>query len=202
MTKKVKFTVAIGLFCIALLSSTSVLHAQDLGTLNLKRQKITNVGMMALGTWAIGNMVSGGVLSLNRQGTVGYFHQMNFLWNTFNLALAASGLYQSIAEEALTLSLVESVEAQHKIERLLLLNSGLDLSYIMGGFYLMERSRRASPQSERYLGYGRSLILQGGFLLVFDLSLYALLQHHGQALMPLLSNISIGPNGLGLVIRL
>jgi hypothetical protein len=58
------------------------------------------------------------------------------------------------------------------LEKTLLFNAGLDVGYIMTGLYLTELSRRAGEQQERLEGYGWSLVLQGGFLLGFDLILY------------------------------
>lgn len=201
MLKKVKIIAVIVLLLTIWLVSISTVSAQELSSINLKRQKITNIGMITLGTWAIGNMAGSGIMSLNRQGASGYFHQMNFLWNTVNLGLAASGLYSSMTEEVLLLSLSESLEAQHRLEKILLLNVGLDFAYMTGGLLMMERSRRKESQSQRFLGYGRSLLLQGGFLLLFDCGLYAVLSHQGNALVPLISGLSIRPDGLGFTYR-
>jgi hypothetical protein len=62
-------------------------------------------------------------------------------------------------------------------EKTLLINSALDVGYIGTGFLLKYFSTKASQRNDLLKGYGNSLILQGGFLLVFDLVLYALLRN-------------------------
>ncbi|MBN1834992.1 MAG: hypothetical protein JW820_04020, partial [Spirochaetales bacterium] len=53
---------------------------------------------------------------------------------------------------------------------------------IMAGLYLTELARRTPDHRERLEGYGWSLVLQGGFLLSFDLVAY-LFQRRSRALV-------------------
>ena len=106
---------------------------------------------------------------------------MNALWNTVNLALAGFGLAGALRAEP-SPDLFTAIDAQHRLEKTLLFNAGLDVGYVMAGLYLNELARRKPDQSDRLEGYGRSLVLQGGFLLSFDLVTY-LVQRRSRALV-------------------
>jgi hypothetical protein len=57
--------------------------------------------------------------------------------------------------------------------------------------------------AERLRGFGRSIILQGGFLLAFDLAQFAVLSSDNAEIKSLLlqSGLQLSPNGVGLNIR-
>jgi len=139
--------------------------------IDARRNRVNTVAMIALGSWAVVNIGTGTVLSLTTEGTAGYFHEMNAIWNGVNLGIAGLGLAGSL-RAAPSPDLFASIDAQYGLEKTLLFNAGLDVGYIMTGLYLTELSRRAGEQQERLEGYGWSLVLQGGFLLGFDLILY------------------------------
>jgi hypothetical protein len=83
-----------------------------------------------------------------------------------------------------------------------LLNAGLDVAYIATGFYLKERSKNSSS-SERLRGYGNSLLLQGGFLLMFDVALYFIHQNNADLnLYPHLESLLVGGIGIGITLKL
>jgi hypothetical protein len=125
------------------------------------------VGMVTLGSWAATNFAVSGYLMTKSSGTSYYFHQMNVFWNTVNMALAVSGYLG--AENAVLLNSSSSVLMEYnKLSKILLVNAGLDVAYMAAGLYLRERSRNVSKHALRLKGYGNSVILQGGFLLVFD----------------------------------
>lgn len=180
------------------------LYAEDTGSLqdsiNATRNSINTTAMLTLGSWAVGNMaVNGTLLALqsNRTPTernsAYYFQQMNIFWNVINLGLAAGGLYGSLTEAAHPVSLFETIEKQASIERILLLNAGLDIAYIAAGAWMLERSKTTPDQSALWQGYGQSLIVQGAFLLVFDVAVYAI--QHGSSeplLREILNSIRLG----------
>lgn len=134
-----------------------------------RRQRINRVGMSVLGGWAVANIAIGSALYFADVGDTA-FHQMNAMWNTVNLGLAAAGLFQSI-RGSVPDSLSAEIRAQHSIEKILLLNAGLDVGYIAAGFLLTQL--QSGPMVDSYPGWGRGLMLQGAFLLVFDLAMYA-----------------------------
>ena len=133
-----------------------------------RRQHVNRIGMSVLGGWAVGNIALGSVLYFTEAGDPA-FHQMNALWNTVNLGLAGAGLVQAIRAPAPD-SLAKEIRAQHGIEKILLLNAGLDVGYVAFGLYLMQL--REGQFAASYPGWGRSLVVQGGFLFAFDLVMY------------------------------
>ncbi|QKG54238.1 hypothetical protein GKZ67_18600 [Hymenobacter sp. BRD67] len=51
------------------------------------------------------------------------------------------------------------------------------MGYLLIALWLLTRAQApAATRPERLLGYGRSVQLQGAFLLVFDLAMWALLR--------------------------
>lgn len=131
--------------------------------------------MTVLGAWSLINLGSGVYGRFNSSGSNRYFHEMNALWNSVNVSLAIGGLIKSYKETP-TDQIGSEIIKRNRLEKTLLFNAGIDLAYIASGFYLIERSK--TPANEvtmnRLNGYGRSLILQGSFLFLFDASFFAL----------------------------
>lgn len=146
----------------------SVVTFQD--SIATERSKLLKNNMWVLGAWAGANIVQGSISAGNAQGSDQHFHRMNVYWNTVNLAIAGIGMLAAKKQLAGKHSFDRNLREQQTLEKLLLLNSGLDLAYMATGLYLKERGARTS--SDQATGYGNSLLLQGGFLLVFDLIQY------------------------------
>ena len=140
------------------------------------RERINRMGMWTLGGWAVANSVVSGIMYFTGPGDRA-FHEMNVMWNTVNLGLAASALISGINAEP-PASVAEDIRAQHRLEKTLLLNAGLDTGYVMVGFFLRQYAKTSGEP--RYSGWGTSLILQGGFLFAFDVVL-AVLQSRNRA---------------------
>lgn len=157
---------------VSLLVVSPVAAAEsDPALFTAERNRTTRIGMSILGGWALTNMAVGAPLYFTSTGENRSFHEMNVMWNVVNSGIAAAGYLGSRApEHELTLS--EALEAQRSIESALLLNMGLDVAYMAAGWALLERSNRTVPDATRWAGYGRALLLQGGFLFAFDLGLY------------------------------
>ena len=128
--------------------------------------------MLVLGSWAALNILSGAAGSLSSSGRLKYFHQMNAGWNLVNLAIAGGSLYSLSQADLSSMDAAAMFSDMNKLDKFLLLNSGLDVGYIAAGAWLWDRGLRKG--SDRLVGYGRSLIVQGSFLLVFDAVVYAL----------------------------
>ncbi len=172
------------------------LLAQEIPALqdfNQTRLGYNRSGMLILGTWAIGNMVWGGIGASQTSGEVKAFHQMNLYWNSVNLFIAGLGYYQATKEVPGT-DFWATMEAQQSIEKILLVNAALDVAYMAGGFYMKERGLRLD--NSRLVGFGQSVILQGAFLLVFDAVMYGFHQAHAGELPGLVQNISLGSTGV------
>lgn len=149
--------------------------------------QVSRTGMMILGGWALLNLATGIVGRSQTSGEIRYFHEMNAAWNMVNLSIAGFSFLG--LQNSDFISLAQSYnEAQH-LDKLLLLNTGLDLAYIAAGGYLIESGLRKNKL--RRTGYGKSLLLQGSFLLLFDLGLYSIHQSTTSGLLELLSSDSL-----------
>lgn len=159
--------------------------------------------MIGLGSWATANFIGSGVGWATAQNEeMKSFHQMNVLWNTVNIALAIPGYLKAKRENA-TMPFFETLSAQRKTEKIFLINSGLDIAYISGGFLLRSAAKHNADKQDQFNGFGNSLLLQGGFLFLFDLTAYFIHnKHRKKSLNPLIKNISLSGNGLGLTFQL
>ncbi|WP_375435870.1 DUF6992 family protein [uncultured Hymenobacter sp.] len=189
---------------LALPAAAQQLPPASLPDYNAQRTALDQRGRPVLGVWAIGNVGISGARAFATEGREKYFHQMNVGWGVVNLALAGSAL-RAAHHAALPTNRASTVKAQLRTENLYLFNAGLDVAYLATGLYLQERARSRSTQrqQDRLTGYGRSLLLQGGFLLAFDGILFAAHYAHGKkGLYPLLSHVQAGPNAVAFVVRL
>jgi hypothetical protein len=156
-------------------------------------------GMLVLGTWSWGNIVSGVVLKSQTEGSESYFHQMNALWNSVNLGIAAIGYLKSSKEQPAS-DPMASIEKHLQLEKSLLFNTGLDLAYITAGAWMIERSKnQVNPQKmEQLRGYGKSIIVQGSFLFLFDACFFAIASRNSKDVQRAVSLFFITPSGIGI----
>jgi len=90
------------------------------------------------------------------------------VWGVIDAAIAYFGAKASEKKRS-RLSEPDSVEAEAKesrwLERILWINTGLDVLYILGGVWLI---RTWGAESLLWKGQGAGIVIQGGFLLFFD----------------------------------
>jgi hypothetical protein len=120
---------------------------------------------------------------------------MNLFWNTFNLTIAGIGLYNNLNPELAGMSSSQMLSEHIKMERIYLINAGLDVFYMSAGWFMLNRSNKVNKNVDLLGGYGYSVILQGGFLLMFDLAMWGIqrnfrLQHWPQDLSLALNPLS------------
>jgi hypothetical protein len=166
-------------------------------TLNTQRIHTNKTGMTILATWGTANLISGiaGTLSAKEAGWK-KFHQMNAIWGGINLGIAAAGYIGARREENITYSSTDALRRHKGIKRLFLINAGLDVLYIGTGTYLTEHAKHTSSDAATYQGYGRSLILQGAGLLVFDISMFLAHNNSSKTWYKALQGLCITGNGL------
>lgn len=158
-----------------LVVSVSVAEAQnDYQLFYEKSVSINNTGMFVLGTWAIANIAAGAYGWANNSGQSKYFQQMNLFWNTVNLSIAGFALYSNFSTDISSMTAAEMMSEHSKVERLYLINAGLDVLYVGTGFLLKHLAENSSKRHDLLKGYGNSVILQGIFLFVFDLVMYGI----------------------------
>lgn len=161
---------------IPLYGARSVRHPDSTPARNIdeKRIRIDRVGMGILAGWSFGNIATGAMGWAGSEGEQLYFHQMNVFWNTVNLGIAAFGMYNALREQPDESDAPSILRRSQKTERILLINTFLDIGYVGAGVGALMVGNRGADQADLWRGYGKSLILQGGFLFLFDLILYRL----------------------------
>lgn len=159
----------------------------ELEQINQTRLDYNQQGMLILGAWALLNLLLGSISSFQTRGQRQAFHQMNAYWNVVNLGIAVFGFWQ--ATQVAALNFWEVLVAQQQIEKVLLFNAALDFGYLLLGLYLIERGRRL--EKDKWIGFGKSILLQGAFLLLFDAVLYGFLQQLGMELLELGKGITL-----------
>lgn len=142
------------------------------------RNQLTRNAMTGLGAWSVANITSGFIIANQTSGETSYFWLMNAYWNFINLGLAGLSLVSSHQAALRHYSFSENYREQQKIEKLYVFNAGLDLFYIAGGFFLREHgnTEHTVDKQDQFRGYGSSIAVQGGFLLLMDVLMYSL--HH------------------------
>lgn len=171
-------------------------------SLNKRRLTINQNHLYVLGSWAAANIIQGSISASNTSGSTHYLHQMNAYWNTVNLTIAGLGFWVLRMQQKQSATPEQLIRDQKNLEKLLLLNTGLDVSYIITGLYMKERGLRLT--NDQQTGYGNSLLIQGGFLLVLDLVQYFTHQKNGKAIEDQTRKLQwgIGPQGVGVSLKL
>jgi len=189
-------------FLLLLLTFFLFAQTDDLSKINHLRLNKQRIGMLVLGTWAVGNIATGALLTGQRTGEDRYFHQMNIAWNAVNLGLATFGYFNAINADPAAYDLAATIQQQYNVEKILLLNTGLDVGYVLGGLYLMERSKDTAKNPARLKGFGRSIVLQGSFLFAFDLAFYLVHANTRSAQwQQLLSSVYFDGSRVGMVLQ-
>ncbi len=180
-------------FLIILLTSPIVAQQNSLSDIDSRRNHLSKTGIKILSGFAAANIAYGTIAANNTSGSTKYFHEMNAIWNGVTLGIVGIGVLTAKKEGKL--SLAESINKQQGVEKLFLFNAGLDLAYIAGGAYVKERAKNTSKNTDKLNGYGRSIMLQGAVLLVFDGVMYLLHNNNGKKLNKLLSDVSKAATG-------
>jgi hypothetical protein len=118
--------------------------------------------------WGMGSSVAGVTLALLPSDYWRQFGIQAAVWGVIDAVLAVAGRRSALlkAERSFAGDLSEANEytEAEQFRRILLVNTGLDVIYIIAG--LATASRYADTPSRRGIGHG--IALQGLFLLIFD----------------------------------
>jgi hypothetical protein len=158
----------------------------DPNALHHIRELLLSRGLAVLAAWAVLNLLLSGYLAArtDRRRAAHHFHVMNAAWGFVNAALATWGIVHLRLHAPAGLSVAGFFTRQLSLETTFLLNAGLDVAYVAAGFWLHARAAvPGTSHSARLLGYGQSLWVQGGFLLVFDVVMWALMRWAAQPLL-------------------
>lgn len=191
----------ISLLC-CLLAFTACAFAQEVDLLKFEkeRNRIQKNSMIALAGWSVANIVVSGIATDTRNIEMRNFHQMNVMWGAVNLAIAGLGYWGAAKEKINNPVLSDVLKHQNRVQKTYLINAGLDVVYVAAGF-IMNRTSDNQKKPEKFKGYGNSIMLQGGFLLLYDAIIYTIHKNHGKKLKGMANKISIhaGPGSVSLV---
>jgi hypothetical protein len=181
------------------LISSDLLHAQitDFEPEYYYKQSLSiqKTGMIVLSSWAGLNLLSGIAGNFRYQSESKYFFQMNAAWNVVNLGIAAFG-FAGVANAVLDVDSSYMLSELKKFDRILLINAGLDVIYVATGALLLNKGLKNNRA--RFIGYGRSILLQGGFLFLFDMILYLTHRPYTKSLFQITEKINITTTGLSI----
>ncbi|MCS6982352.1 MAG: hypothetical protein N2110_10240 [Flavobacteriales bacterium] len=148
---------------------------------DLRRQKMNRIQMAVLTGWATGNLISGSIGWATTQGSESYFHIGNVGWNVVNLSIALPGLIRKPSSIlACSDDFAGALKAQKNTQLVYVLNGGLDFAYLGTGLWLLQNAKHAQWMPHMQRGLGRTLVMQGSFLLVFDFANYLIHTLHGR----------------------
>lgn len=187
------------LVCLFAGSFQSFSQKVDLTRFEKERIRYSKNAMIGLAGWSVANIVGSGIATNTRNKEMRAFHQMNVMWGGINLAIAGLG-YWGAGREKIDNPTMESVKKnQRKIEKTYLINAGLDVIYVGSGL-LMNKTSDNQKNPEKFKGYGNSIMMQGGFLLLYDAIMYAIHKKHGKQLKGMGDKVTLnaGPGAVSL----
>ena len=184
--------------CLLALSGRSFSQKDVLLKFEKERTGISKKSMLVLGGWSAANIIVSGFATKTHNREVRYFHQMNVMWGGINLAIAGLGYWGAGREKIDNPTLAAVLKHQSKTEKTYLINTGLDVLYVGAGL-LMNKTSDNQKNPDKFKGYGNSIMMQGGFLLLYDAIIYAIHRKHGKQLDKL--ELSGGPGSVSLVYK-
>lgn len=169
------------IFCTVFISLGLSAFSQkaDLVKFEKERISISKKSMLVLGGWSVANIVGSGLATNTSNREMRYFHQMNVMWGGINLGIAALGYIGNTREKINNPTLASVLKHQSRTEKTYLINTGLDVLYIGAGLW-MNKASDNQKNPDKFKGYGNSIMLQGGFLMLYDAVMYAINRNHGK----------------------
>ena len=188
------------LLCFITVSLHSFAQKDALIKFEKERIGYSKKSMVVLAGWSAANMIVSGIATNTSNTEMRYFHQMNVMWGGINLAIAGLGYWGAGREKIDNPTLADVLKHQNRIEKTYLINAGLDVVYIGSGL-LMNQLSDNQKNPAKFKGYGNSIMLQGGFLLLYDAIIYAIHRKHGKELKGLVDKVQLGggPGAVSLV---
>jgi len=187
---------------LMLFTSIPLLYAQSSPTLpqiTERQARLQRTGTWTLAGWSLANLAVSSIAIGKAEGSARYFHEMNLYWNAVNVGIAGAGLL-SLRKKSPSPTLSSTVKDHYTLQKTLLFNSGLDVAYITSGFWLLDKSKTETTitRQNRFRGFGQAVVVQGGFLLIFDVTNYLLHRSDNARLHQLLDRVSLNGNGVTL----
>jgi len=203
-----KFFIAVW-FLAAFFGQTVAQSADGGAARNFSQRRLESQrsAMWILGAWAGVSMASGIGLGVQNSNTpLRFAGYQNIGWGVVNAALAGVALIgianQLAALDALSagkesMFLLKELGEEQNFSKVLLVNVGLDVGYMLVGGALMYAGRNGIERGDEFFGSGLGVVIQGAFLLVFDIWQVVLSGNRvdavEKALYPLVSLLPVAP---------
>lgn len=127
--------------------------------------------------WGMGSVVVGAGLATAKTPVLRHVGIQAVAWGAIDAALAFSGRENARNKLQQGTTDVEQQEEAQRFHLIVAVNAGLDVLYVLGGWWLI---RRAGTNEARR-GTGLGIVIQGAFLLIYDSALvWAVAQWRGQ----------------------
>ena len=151
------------------LISLDALPDDELRDFDVRLRIILRKHITVLGWWGVLNCIVGLTAFFMWKGFMHYFGLMSAVWGIINFAVTLALFNHIFYLKFHQGSAYQRLIVQSHIERVLLLNVGIDTAYIFVGFWLREHSFvREVLNPELWLGFGWAIVFQGLFLMVLD----------------------------------
>ena len=181
--------------------ATAFCQKVELLSFEKESRNITKKGMLLLGGFSAASIISGAIGTNSSNSQIKYFNQMNVIWGSTNLLFAGLGYVSSLKPNIKDSTILQLLLHQNKVSKTFLFNAGLDVAYVTTGLYLTEKSK-TNTNPAKIKGYGNAVMLQGGFLLLFDAFMYLAHNNHGKTLTGITKKLTIIGTPVGIAIRL
>ncbi len=136
---------------------------------NLHKAHINKTGMAVLGSWGLVNIAAGGIGYFTaKQDETKYFSEMSMAWGVVNTGIAGLTMRAMKRELALKTNSEGYYRSYLTNKRIYLINAGLDVVYIGAGVGLTAYAHQSKRNQDIYSGFGKAVVVQGIFLLLFD----------------------------------
>jgi hypothetical protein len=130
--------------------------------------------------WGLGSVVLGAAGMLQAGPRVRHAGMQALTWGAIDAALAFVGQHGAAGKaRQLEHGAMDEATLTREIRtfrRILLINAGLDIGYVLGGVWLLA----TAGERHRRKGMGAGIIIQGLFLLLYDAALAQDVQHKWQ----------------------
>ena len=147
-----------------------------------------------LGWWCLVNLLAAFVGIYFSSNWWWYFFVMNVSWALINLAVVYFLFKHVLFQRYRDGNTFDRFEVQYHVDKMMLLNIGLDLAYIMTGLFLYTLSLIPNIYlPEMWLGFGYSVVLQGAFLFFQDHYIHWLHRINFKKAKPYLERLIVSP---------
>ena len=158
--KQILFVVSFFSICAFNAQDSSLVHQQFYGK--------QETAMKILGGWSAINLVSSPFLKTTAIESWPHFHQMNFNWNLLNAGIVGLSHFLVHRDSKREWNLNQLSTKKTKAEKSIIFNMGLDLVYVISGLIMNKNSDVNKDSDNINIGYGNSLMVQGGYLFLYD----------------------------------